>query len=615
MPVTDLPSAPPARFCDIVMKGGITSGVVYPLAVVEIAKAFRFRNVGGTSAGAIAAAATAAAELGRDRGGFERLAELPHWLGATARGGKRSNLFALFQPQPGTRPLFEIAAGVLEARGPKAVALVLVSLRAGWPWALLGAALGLALLVGVGPNVHGLQAILTWAAGAVLAVAGAVAVLALWLWTTTARSLHANLYGLCTGRTAPGADAPALTDWLHGYLNTLAGRPADGPPLTFGDLWRLADASDPATATTAPGDAAIRLEMMTTSLSHGRPYRLPFRIDDNVRDATLFAFDPKELRTLFPDAVVDWMVARPNPVERIEPFTARGLVPLPRPEDFPVVVATRMSLSFPVLLSMVPLWAIDYGKPEAGRMPERCWFSDGGLCSNFPVHFFDSALPRWPTFAINLADVPAGREPGAHMPASNAAGLQETWIRFDGTRPKASVLGFLRAMQVTMQGWNDMVLTRMPGQRDRMATVTLRADEGGLNLNMPPARITALAERGREAGRLFVERFADPDPTQRMGWANQRWIRLRSLLDAHEEMLERILVACSRPEPGDVPYEAWLATDEMPSYPWTSRAQRDEAKARLHALVEEARRIRAGAPSLAPGAPEPGPELRVRPRL
>ncbi|MNJ28190.1 hypothetical protein D3C77_227190 [compost metagenome] len=39
--------------CDLIMKGGITSGVVYPLAIVEIAKAFRLRSIGGTSAGAM----------------------------------------------------------------------------------------------------------------------------------------------------------------------------------------------------------------------------------------------------------------------------------------------------------------------------------------------------------------------------------------------------------------------------------------------------------------------------------------------------------------------------------------------------------------------------------
>src|SRR5215216_4780320 len=50
---------------DLTMEGGTTSGVVYPLAVCELATNFRFRNVGGASAGAIAAALTAAAELGR----------------------------------------------------------------------------------------------------------------------------------------------------------------------------------------------------------------------------------------------------------------------------------------------------------------------------------------------------------------------------------------------------------------------------------------------------------------------------------------------------------------------------------------------------------------------
>jgi hypothetical protein len=62
--MTTTATAQPERFCDLVMKGGFTSGVVYPLAACELARAFRLKNIGGTSAGAIAAAATAAAELG-----------------------------------------------------------------------------------------------------------------------------------------------------------------------------------------------------------------------------------------------------------------------------------------------------------------------------------------------------------------------------------------------------------------------------------------------------------------------------------------------------------------------------------------------------------------------
>ena len=64
------------------MKGGITSGVVYPHALCELARTYRFVNVGGTSAGAIAAAGAAAAEHGRDRGGFAKLA-------AASRVGRR----------------------------------------------------------------------------------------------------------------------------------------------------------------------------------------------------------------------------------------------------------------------------------------------------------------------------------------------------------------------------------------------------------------------------------------------------------------------------------------------------------------------------------------------
>jgi Patatin-like phospholipase len=52
------------RYCDLVMKGGITSGVVYPNAVLALAREFRFKNIGGTSARAIAAAISAAAALG-----------------------------------------------------------------------------------------------------------------------------------------------------------------------------------------------------------------------------------------------------------------------------------------------------------------------------------------------------------------------------------------------------------------------------------------------------------------------------------------------------------------------------------------------------------------------
>src|SRR5438270_1478912 len=55
----------PSQNCDFVMRGGITSGVVYPSAILRIAQHFRLKSIGGTSAGAIAAAVAAAAEFRR----------------------------------------------------------------------------------------------------------------------------------------------------------------------------------------------------------------------------------------------------------------------------------------------------------------------------------------------------------------------------------------------------------------------------------------------------------------------------------------------------------------------------------------------------------------------
>src|SRR5260221_13820488 len=92
----------PEKFCDIVLKGGITSGVVYPLALVSLAEKYRFSNIGGTSAGAIGAAASPAAEYGRhaENAGFHRPAKIPDEIGP--------NLPALFHPTPVLEPLFHI---------------------------------------------------------------------------------------------------------------------------------------------------------------------------------------------------------------------------------------------------------------------------------------------------------------------------------------------------------------------------------------------------------------------------------------------------------------------------------------------------------------------------
>jgi predicted acylesterase/phospholipase RssA len=100
--------------CDLIMKGGVTSGVVYPKMISRLARDFQFKNIGGTSTGAIAAAACAAAELGRQSGrnpqAFTALEQLPEEL------GNDGQLLGLFQPAPALRPHFRLALAFIGHR-------------------------------------------------------------------------------------------------------------------------------------------------------------------------------------------------------------------------------------------------------------------------------------------------------------------------------------------------------------------------------------------------------------------------------------------------------------------------------------------------------------------
>src|SRR5690348_6802864 len=178
-------SEKPALACDIVMKGGITSGVVYPLALVELSRKFRFANIGGTSAGAIAAAAAAAGEYGRGKAGagFDRIAQIPQEVG--------TNLLSMFQAKPVLKPLFNIfIAALKESRGS---AVVIAAICGYWASAVAGALPGaiiavIALLEGGSAG--------TVLFGLLLAVVGLVVALIWRLWKAANIDLMANDFGL-----------------------------------------------------------------------------------------------------------------------------------------------------------------------------------------------------------------------------------------------------------------------------------------------------------------------------------------------------------------------------------------------------------------------------------
>ncbi len=192
--------------CDIVMKGGVTSGIVYPPAVRELAEAFRFVNIGGTSAGAIAASLTAAAEYRRQRdgslAGFDRLARVPYDL------AQDRALIGLFAPNRSTQLIFEFAMSFVNAtslgeRVRQIVTLPFVgSQRAvSWTIATLGIALAAAELVATPASWLGAAATVALA----FAIGGAVGML-LTLRHALA-TLVTNNYGLASGIDATGKNS------------------------------------------------------------------------------------------------------------------------------------------------------------------------------------------------------------------------------------------------------------------------------------------------------------------------------------------------------------------------------------------------------------------------
>jgi predicted acylesterase/phospholipase RssA len=638
-PTEPIPSIPPPRHCDVIMKGGITSGVVYPAAGVELSKRFTLKSIGGASAGAIAASLFAAAEHRRSllgsADGFAALRELPARLGATTPSGT-SYLLALIRPSADARRLFRLLLAFL---GPDRLRKAL-------------RVAGTAVVQYLGAFVVGLipaaaLAVFAWRAADTPAIRAGVLVLSLLplllgvsvpvvvaVFLDLVRATSRNQFGLCPGVGAPATsgDPPPLTDWLEASLDGIAlgsgagtRRPDGyeaGDPLTFADLWGATTAEDARRLAADPGGRRINLEVITTNLTQGRPYRLPF-------ESERLYFDPRELSALFSPRVVSFLErrsrARLGHESRLDAIAGRsGLLPLPSPGDLPVVVAVRLSLSFPILISAVPLWGFDFSwaaKDEHGDRGEpklsRCWFSDGGLTSNFPIHFFDGPIPRWPTFAFNLtpfhprfAYAPNDETKNVWLPRTNGEGLTENWSNPPEGGRVSELFWFLGRIVDTMQNWRDNIQLKVPGYRDRVAQIHLRDEEGGINLTMPRKTIAALGERGAYAARVLAERFSDHPPGgTTLTWDNHCWVRLRSMMSLLEQHVARIERAYAQKE-GARTY-AQIA-EHPPSYRFPDPA----AAGAMLAELDELAAAWARTPGvLAAGAPRPAPELRIVPRV
>jgi len=641
------------------MKGGITSGVVYPPAICELAQQYRFKNIGGTSAGAIAAVVTAAAEFQRrhtgSMAGFELLAGLPKAL-ADKEGGRKTKLLRLFQPDPAGRRLFGILIGSLNAKGTirRIFKIVLGCVSSYWAASLTGLLVTYLAYRGSGSWLATLLTLL-------ISVPFAVGV---FIYRDVTRGMVENNYGLCKGLTTKKRQGPALTDWLHKLIQDAAGLPLN-QPLTFEHLWKSPgfpptwlELSEEETKTAR----SIDLQMFTTNLTHGRPYILP-----HVETTARLFFRVEELEDYLPNEVADWFVRHAReytdarrshesdpPVAAAEYEDKHGekrkLLEIPDAKDFPVLLAARMSLSFPVLFATVPLWAIDYEHLRKERNFRRCLFSDGGISSNFPMHLFDGLLPNWPTFGIQLEPALPGLKPNPNtpenlifLPYTYGQGIADRWNRFDEKSNRASKMGgFLGSILGTMQNWNDNMLSRMPGVRDRVVRIRLLENEGGMNLNMEESLIFRIAGRGKAAARRLIRRFAEnahtdvegaaagrASPADAVigraaasrtwpGWDFQRVVRLDVLLRTLADKAVGLRRALAANVPHATAYTELITRAGAQPAPGHLDALKPDQLQALNALAQELKHAASTFESEAPHYPNepiPNPDLRVRPSL
>ena len=524
----------PNRCCDLVMKGGITSGILYPNAVHEIARRFHFIGIAGSSAGAIAACVTAAAEYRRRQdGSFEGYEMLQDVAKELAEPGR---LLSLFQPDASTASLFRLALDAFTGGGFAKVRL-------------LGR--------------------LAFAASR----------------DSLFEKLIRNGYGLCSGMAngSPSQGHLPLTQWLSDTINRVSGKAG---PLTFRDLH---EATIPPTVEQIAGTAprrSIDLRAITTCVTFERPLEFPLR-------QKIFAFDPEEWARLFPRDVLAHVIRAGNAIS-CDLLKRDGKLPLPT-DDLPIVVAARMSLSFPLLFSMVPLWSPNHHQDGSPLM--RAWFSDGGITSNFPIHRFDALYPRWPTIGISLQYTGADGKPQrpglrrtskyVYLPEQRPDGARDLWNVLEGKDSSASqFLGFGMSIFRSAQNWHDNSFLKLPGYRDRAVEIWLKPDEGGLNLEMPGEVILGLLERGSEAGKLAVEHFADRAQSESMSWSGHRWTRFRSNIAGLMESIRRFSQAVPTRMAEDPTLFDMLSDRHVaPAYQF-NEDQREAAEAAVQMLVK-----------------------------
>jgi hypothetical protein len=122
------------------------------------------------------------------------------------------------------------------------------------------------------------------------------------------------------------------------------------------------------------------------------------------------------------------------------------------------------------------------------------------------------------------------------------SGSQVRWNAFEEGQGFVSLAGFGGAIINTMQNWRDNLQTTAAGYRERIVHVSLRSDEGGLNLTMPPELLKKLSNRGVMAGQALRNNF---------DFCTHIWARYRLTMCSLHRYLDALDESWNQPVPQD----------------------------------------------------------------
>ena len=117
-------------------------------------------------------------------------------------------------------------------------------------------------------------------------------------------------------------------------------------------------------------------------------------------------------------------------------------------------------------------------------------------------------------------------------------------------QPLDGLVSFLFRLIHAAKDWQDSLQSTLAGYRDRIVHVYLKPTEGGLNIVMPNALVSALGEYGAQAGEMLRDRFSLDE---------HRWRRFLVAMDRLHESLENFLDAYAGHAGGPESFSAFLS--------------------------------------------------------